>query len=125
MNCIGLKQLINLNSNKMKLTIVNYDKTAGRNVGGDWQVYGVEEREESYLWTIVNQKTSEMRSVYLERYPSKENGAFFFLHPAQYATIQTCVTADWFADMDNALTKLYEELDFAEVVFNPHKYNAI
>ena len=115
----------------MKLTIVNYDKTAGRDIGPgwpiepEWQIYGVEEREYNYLWTIVNQKTSEMRSVYLERYPSKENGAFFFLHPAQYATIQTCITADWFADMDNALAKLYEELDFAEVTFNPHKYSAI
>ena len=107
----------------MKLTIVNYDKTAGRNVGPDWQVYGVEEREHSYLWTIVNQKTGEMRSVYLERYPSKVNDAFHFLHPKQYATIQTCVTADWFADMDNALAKLYEELEFGEVIFNPNKWN--
>ena len=112
----------------MKLTIVNYDKTAGRDIGPnwpiepEWQVYGVEERQHSYLWTIVNQKTSETRTVYLDRYPG-ENGAFHFLHTKQYATVQTCITADWFADMDNALAKLYEELEFGEVIFNPNKWN--
>ena len=121
MNCIGLKPFLNI-INKMKLTIVNYDKTAGRDVGGDWQVYGVEEREHSYLWTIVNQKTSETRTVYLERYADKV-GTFNFLHTKQYVTIQTCVTADWFADLDNALMKLYEELEFGEVIFNPNKWN--
>ena len=107
----------------MKLTIVNYDKTAGRDIGGDWQVYGVEERGHSYLWTIVNQKTSETRTVCLQRYPSKVDGVFYFLHTKQYVTIQTGITADWFRDMDNALLKLYEELEFGEVIFNPNKYN--
>ena len=90
-------------------------------VNGRYNMLEFIESEKFYNFTFSDNQSGRIIEAKLQREGiwshEDKNWQYYFLRGNQ------CVTADWFRDMDNALMKLYEELEFGEVIFNPNKWN--
>jgi hypothetical protein len=99
----------------MKLTIKNYKKIIGQHLEDtDWMVCDVSETDEWYCFSCMQTNTNtrpfgHISNIRLRRDGIKEGEwKYRFWHTTNQSYHQ--ITADWFADMDNARSAIAIEL---------------
>ena len=105
----------------MKLTIKNFENICYHSITNDnWYVLRVEETPTEYRFHCVNnlkpEFNGETRIIRLNRNPVSVMNPNFHAYPFQRKTGESQVTAAWFADMDNAMQSLGNELNYAEII---------